>query len=113
VAVDVRVDDDPEPLDRLEILLDVSEAYEAMRAGTAAVKNGDLGEAGRLARRAASLAPHDQNVVGWVAVLRAQAGDLEPLRELIERRPGTRQLLDWLRAHDEVQLSDEVMEQLR
>ena len=62
----------------------------------------------RLAQRAAALAPHDQNVVGWVAVLRAHAGDLEPLRELIGRRPGTRQLLDWLRAHDEVQLSDEV-----
>jgi hypothetical protein len=48
-----------------------------------------------------------------VAVLRAHAGDLEPLHELIARRPGTRYLLDWLRAHDEVQLSDEVMEQLR
>jgi hypothetical protein len=45
-------------------------------------------------------------------VLRAHAGDLTPLRELIVRRPGTRRLLDWLRAHDEVQLSDEVMEQL-
>ena len=88
VAVDVRVDDDPEPLDRLERLLDVSEAYEAMRAGTAAVKSGDLGEAGRLAQRAASLAPHDQNVVGWVAVLRAQAGDLTPLRELIAAPAG-------------------------
>ena len=48
VAVDVRVDDDPEPLDRLEHLLDVSEAYEAMRVGTAAAKSGDLAEAGRL-----------------------------------------------------------------
>jgi hypothetical protein len=113
VAVDVRVDDDSEPLDRLERLLDVSEAYEAMRAGTAAAKSGDLAEAGRLADRAAALAPHDQNVIGWVAVLRAHAGDLQPLQELIARRPGTRQLLDWLRAHDEIQLSDEVMEQLR
>jgi len=112
VAVDVRVDDDPEPLDRLERLLDVSEAYEAMQAGTAAVKGGDLGEAGRLAQRAAALAPHDQNVAGWVAVLRAHAGDLEPLRELVVRRPGNRRLVDWLRAHDQVQLSDEVMEQL-
>ncbi len=83
-----------------------------MRAGTAAAKSGDLGEAGRLAQRAAALAPHDQNVVGWVAVLRAHAGDLGPLQELLARRPGTRQLLDWLRAHDEVRLSDEVMEQL-
>jgi uncharacterized Ntn-hydrolase superfamily protein len=51
VAVDVRVDDDPEPLYRLERLLDVSEAYAAMRAGTAAAKSGDLGEAGRLGER--------------------------------------------------------------
>jgi hypothetical protein len=45
-------------------------------------------------------------------MVHAQAGDLEPLRELIERRPGTRRLLDWLRAHDEVQLSGDVMAQL-
>jgi hypothetical protein len=113
VAVDVRVDDDPEPLDRLERLLDVSEAYAAMRGGTAAAKRGHLGEAGRLAERATELAPHDQNVAGWVAVLRAHAGDIGPLRELTARSPGTRRLLDWLWAHDEVQLSDEVMEQLR
>jgi uncharacterized Ntn-hydrolase superfamily protein len=112
VAVDVRVDDDAEPLDRLERLLDVAEAYEAMRVGTAAAKSGDLDQAARLAQRAASLAPHDQNVVAWVAMVHAQAGDLEPLRELIERRPGTRRLLDWLRAHDEVQLSGDVMAQL-
>jgi uncharacterized Ntn-hydrolase superfamily protein len=113
VAVDVRVDDDAEPLDRLERLLDVAEAYEAMRVGTAAAKSGDLDQAARLAQRAASLAPHDQNVVAWVAMVHAQAGDLEPLRELIERRPGTRRLLDWLRAHDEVQLSGDVMAQLK
>ena len=112
VAVDVRVDDDAEPLDRLERLLDVAEAYEAMRVGTAAAKSGDLDQAAWLAQRAASLAPHDQNVVAWVAMVHAQAGDLEPLRELIERRPGTRRLLDWLRAHDEVQLSGDVMAQL-
>ena len=112
VVVDVRVDDDPEPLDRLEGLLDVAEAYELMRAGTEAAKGGDAGESARLAERAAELAPHDQNVAGWVAVLRAHGGDLEPLRELIARRPGARRLLDWLRAHGEVQLSDEVMAQL-
>ena len=48
---------------------------------------------------------------GWRCCERTPATST-PLRELIERRPGTRQLLDWLRAHDEVQLSDEVMEQL-
>ena len=36
----------------------------------------------------------------------------KPLRELLVRLHGNRRLLDWLRAHDEVQLPDEVMEQL-
>ena len=112
VIVDVRVDDDPEPLDALERLLDVNEAYAAMREGTAAAKRGDAAEAARLGRRAGELAPHDQNVAGWLAVMHAHAGDIDPLRDLIARRPGTIRLLEWLRAHEEVQLPDDVMNQL-
>jgi hypothetical protein len=112
VIVNVRVDDDPEPLDALERLLDVAEAYTAMREGTAAAKRGDVADAERLGRQAAELAPHDENVIGWTAVMQAQAGDLAPLRDLVTRRPGTLRLLEWLRAHEEVQLPDDVMRQL-
>jgi uncharacterized Ntn-hydrolase superfamily protein len=112
VIVNVRVDDDPEPLDALERLLDVADAYTAMREGTAAAKRGDVADAERLGRQAAELAPHDENVIGWTAVMQAQAGDPEPLRDLVARRPGTLRLLEWLRAHEEVQLPDDVMQQL-
>jgi hypothetical protein len=90
----------------------VAEAYELMTSGTEAAKRGDVAGAMGIAERARELAPHDQNVIGWIALLQAQGGDLEPLRELIGRRPGTRRLLDWLRAHDEVQLTDEVVARL-
>jgi len=73
VAVDVRVDDDQEPLDRLERLLDVSEAYAAMRDGTAAAKRGDLGEAGRLAERAAWRRTTRTSSAGWRCCERTRA----------------------------------------
>ena len=100
VAVDVRVDDDPEPLAALRRLLNVQEAYELNRACRDAARGGEL-------------APHDQNVVFTAAMLRAHGGDLEPLRDLIRRRPGTYGMVEWLKAHGEVQLDDAVIAQLR
>jgi uncharacterized Ntn-hydrolase superfamily protein len=113
VAVDLRVDDDPEPLLALNRLLDVHEAYELNRACQDAARRGDLVAAAALSERALALAPHDQNVVFTAALLRAHGPDAEPLRELIRRRPGTLGLLEWLRTHGEVQLPEAVMARLR
>ena len=113
VAVDVRVDDDPEPLAALRRLLNVQEAYELNRACRDAARGGDVERAVALGGRALELAPHDQNVVFTAAMLRAHGGDLEPLRDLIRRRPGTYGMVEWLKAHGEVQLDDAVIAQLR
>jgi len=113
VVTDLRVDDDPSPLDALRRLVDVAEAYRLMGTGTEEARSGAIEEAVRSATRARELAPDDQNVLAFDAILRAGAGDPEPLRELIARRPGTIHLVEWLRAHGQAQLSDETMEALR
>jgi uncharacterized Ntn-hydrolase superfamily protein len=109
VETDVRVDDDPAPLDALRRLVDIGEAYRLMGEGREAVKRGDVETATRSAAQAIGLAPHDQNVLGFDAMLRAGGGDLEPLRELIARQPGTIHLVEWLRAHGDLPLSDDAM----
>jgi uncharacterized Ntn-hydrolase superfamily protein len=112
VTVDVRIDDDPEPLTALARLLDVDEAYDLIRASTDAAKRGDVAAALGLSERALALAPHDQNVAASDAILRAHGGDLAGLQELIRRSPGTVRLVEWLRDRGEVQLDDAVMARL-
>jgi uncharacterized Ntn-hydrolase superfamily protein len=110
---DLRVDDDPAPLDALRRLVDVNEAYRLVNAGTEAAMRGDAEQAVDAAARARELAPHDQNVLIYAAVVRAHGGDVEPLRGLIAQRPGTIRLIESLQAHGETQLSEEAMALLR
>jgi len=112
VETDVRVDDDPAPLDALRRLVNVAEAYRSVREGMGAAKQGDIETAMRSFSRAGGLAPHDQTVLAYDAIARAHGGDLEPLRGLVAARPGTVRLVEWLQAHGEVQLSDSVMSNL-
>jgi uncharacterized Ntn-hydrolase superfamily protein len=113
VVTDLRVDDDPTPLHALRRLVDVAEAYRLISEGSEAAKRGELAQAAGSATRARELAPHDQNVLAFDAILRAHQGDPEPLRELIGRSHGTIGLVEWLQAHGEAQLSDETMAALR
>ena len=113
VATDLRVDDDAAPLAALRRLVDVAEAYRLMGSGTDAAKRGDVEQAVRSAAQARELAPHDQNVLAFDAILRAHGGDLELLQRLIADHPGTIHLVDWLQGHGEAQLSDETMALLR
>jgi uncharacterized Ntn-hydrolase superfamily protein len=112
VETDVRVDDDPAPLDALRRLVNVAEAYRSVREGMEAAKQGDIETAMRSFSRAGGLARHDQTVLAYDAIARAHGGDLEPLRGLVAARPGTVRLVEWLQAHGEVQLSDSVMSNL-
>jgi uncharacterized Ntn-hydrolase superfamily protein len=112
VKLDVRVDDDPEPLAALRRLIDIHEAYGLMRESVTAGKEGRVGDAVSMAARACELAPHDQHVAFTAAVLRAHSGDPGPLRDMIDRKPGNRTYVEWLQAHGESQLSDEVLAQL-
>ena len=113
VETDLRVDDDRAPLEALRRLVDVAEAYRLVNEGTEAAKRGEVDAAAHSAARARALAPHDQNVLAFDAMLRAGGGDLEQLRQLIARRPGTIRLVEWLHAHGELPLSDDAVAALR
>ena len=112
VDLDVRVDNDPEPLAALGRLIDIRDAYRLVHDSVTAAREGRFGDSMGLSARAGELAPHDQHVAFSAAVLRAHGGDAGPLRDMIDRAPGNRVYVEWLQAHGESQLSDEVLSQL-
>ncbi len=77
VVVDVRVDEDPEPLGGLRRVVDLVLGYDEADAADDAVGAGDLAEARRRHGEALRLAPHDPQVAFWHAVTLAAAGHTE------------------------------------
>lgn len=75
VRFDIRVDDDPRPLDELERLLRVSRAYEAFDEALEALAVGEIDAAAAFADRAAALAPDDDQIRLWQAVTVFEKGD--------------------------------------
>jgi uncharacterized Ntn-hydrolase superfamily protein len=99
-TVDLRVDDDPEPLVELDRLLDLADAYDLATQGDELVGQGRHDEAGERYARAAQLAPGNHELLFWAGLAAAQAGDLptalERVRRAIALEPGWRELLDRL-----------------
>lgn len=75
--VDLRVDDDPEPLMQLRRLLDINRAYELMNQGDDFIVEGKLDKAGQAYAQAAELAPGNMEVIYWHAVTLVTAGEIE------------------------------------
>ncbi len=100
--VDLRVDDDPEPLATLDRLLDLHDAYELATLGDDLTGSGDHDAAGDAYTRASALAPDNHELLFWAGLAAAQAGDmplaLQRVRRAIELRPGWRDLLGRLEA---------------
>jgi uncharacterized Ntn-hydrolase superfamily protein len=96
-AIDVRVDDHPEPLAELGRLLDLAEAYALAGEGDELVGEGRHDEAGERYRRASELAPDNHELLFWSGLAAAQAGDLaagmQRVREAIRLQPAWRDLL--------------------
>ena len=96
-AVDLRVDDDPEPLVALDRLLDLHDAYELATLGDDRAGEGRHDEAGDAYARASALAPDNHELLFWAGLAAAQAGDmplaLERVRRAIELRPAWADLL--------------------
>jgi uncharacterized Ntn-hydrolase superfamily protein len=96
-AVDVRVDDHPEPLTELERLLDLADAYAMASEADELVGHGRLEEAGERYQRASALVPGNHELLFWAGLAAARAGDLrggvEQVREAIRLQPGWRELL--------------------
>ncbi len=96
-AVDLRVDDDAEPLAELDRLLDLHDAYTLATLGDDLTGKGRHDEAADAYARAGALAPDSQELLFWSGLAAAQAGDLplalERVRRAIALRPAWRELL--------------------
>jgi uncharacterized Ntn-hydrolase superfamily protein len=96
-TVDLRVEDHPEPLDELERLLDLRDAYDLATEGDDLTGEGRHQEAGECYRRASAIAPDNHELLFWSGVYTFAGGDrdagLAQVRQAIEIQPGWRDLL--------------------
>ena len=83
--VDLRVDDNPQPLVELRRLLTLHRAYDAMNRGDEAMALGKVEEAVPLYARAAELAPQIEELPFWQAVTLFSTGQEEPALAIFRR----------------------------
>jgi uncharacterized Ntn-hydrolase superfamily protein len=100
-AIDLRVEDHPDPVAELVRLLTLQRAYELADRADGLAGEGRHAEAAPLYERAAALAPGSDELLFWAGLAAAQAGDpalaLARVQAAIERGgPGWRELLDRL-----------------
>jgi uncharacterized Ntn-hydrolase superfamily protein len=95
--VDLRVEDHPEPLDELERLLTLRDAYDLAGRGDDLMGQGRHAEAGELYAQASALAPRNHELLFWAGVSAFARGDREAglaqVREAIALQPGWRELI--------------------
>jgi uncharacterized Ntn-hydrolase superfamily protein len=100
LRTDLRVEDHDEPLDEIERLLDLADAYRLATEGDNLVGEGERDEAAARYNRAAELAPGNHELIFWSGLSAAEGGDmttaLERVRRAIEMQPGWAELLDRL-----------------
>ena len=75
VRFDVRIDDHRDPLGELERLVSVARGYEALDEAFEALAVGEVDAAAAFTERAAALAPDDDQIRLWQAVMVFDAGD--------------------------------------
>ncbi len=80
--VDLRVEDHPDPLEELNRLLRIQNAYTFMNFGDEFLANGDTPAALNAYRTAVSLAPEVAELSFWYAVTLAQIGHLDQSKKL-------------------------------
>jgi len=99
-TVDLRVEDHPEPLDELERLLVLHDAYALATRGDDLTGEGHHAEAGDAYRAAAALAPGNHELLFWAGLAEFDHGDraagLAQVRRAIAMQPGWRGLLSRL-----------------
>ena len=75
--IDLRVEDDPYPLDKLDRLLKIHRAYGHMNAGDLAVEHGDMELAMKEYSAAEKMFPDNEEMKFWHATTLVNNGDLE------------------------------------
>jgi uncharacterized Ntn-hydrolase superfamily protein len=99
-TVDLRVEDHPQPLDELERLLVLHDAYTLATRGDDLTGEGHHVAAGEAYRAAAELAPDNHELLFWAGLAEFDHGDpdlgLAQVRRAIAMQPGWRGLLSRL-----------------
>jgi uncharacterized Ntn-hydrolase superfamily protein len=95
--VELRVEDDPEPLAELARLLDLHDAYALATEGDELAGQGRDDDASQKYHAAAELAPDNDELLFWSGLAQMKSGDLEAGAEIVKRviagNDGWRQLL--------------------
>lgn len=84
-ALELRVEDHPEPLAELRRLVDVHGAYDRMNRGDAAMAKNDLEEAAAHYEAAQVAVPDNVEFTFWRAVMLANFGKVDEARAFLER----------------------------
>ena len=96
-AVELRVEDDPDPLTELVRLLDVADAYRLADEGDAHAGAGRHEAAARCYEAASALQPANHELLFWSGLGVAQGGDVaagaDRVARAIELQPGWREVL--------------------
>lgn len=94
--IDLRVEDDPYPLDKLDRLLKIHRAYGHMNAGDLAVEHGDMELAMKEYSAAEKMFPENEEMKYWHAVTMATNGNVEgslPLFKAVFKKNGNWKIL--------------------
>ncbi len=101
-VVDLRVEDNAEPIRELRRLLTLDRAYEHMNRGDQLLAADQVEQALQAYRRAADIAPHVKELPFWHAVTLADLGRLEEalpiFHDVFAHHPGWRTLIQHLPA---------------
>jgi tetratricopeptide (TPR) repeat protein len=99
-TLDLRVEDDPEPLAELRRLVRMRQAYDLSERADELIAEGRADEAGLLYRRASEVAPDNEELAFWAGLALVDLGDrdngLARVRAAIDVNPALRELLDRL-----------------
>ncbi len=83
--LDLRVEDDPEPLKELRRLVVLNQAYEHANRGDELMAKGKLTEAMEQYRLAAQQAPKNEELIFWEAVGLANNGRVPEAKKILKR----------------------------
>lgn len=115
-VIELRVEDHPQPIEELERLLTLHDAYEHMNRGDDLLGSGDVEQALDAYRTAATMAPHIDELPFWHAVTLADLGRVEEalpiFREVFAEHPGWRALVQRLPASGLLRDDAEMMERI-
>jgi uncharacterized Ntn-hydrolase superfamily protein len=113
---DLRVEDDPEPLEELRRLLTLNRAYNLMNEGDELMAEGSIEQAVEAYGAAEALVPDSHEMIFWHAVTLAGAGELEQALPMFEKAfamwPQWRELVVRLPASDLLPDDPELLKQI-